>query len=59
MTHYISKTTEIITRRDREKFKETSNFELFLGKFEKKSDFSLNSGNLYVTLQLELCPVVS
>ena len=42
-----------------EKFIKNTNFELFSGKIQKKSDFSLNSGNLYVTLQFELCPVVS
>ena len=29
---------------------------VFSRKFKKKSCFSLNSGNFYVTLQLELCP---
>ena len=33
--------------------------ELFSRKFKKKSDFILNSGNFYLTLQLELCPYVS
>ena len=31
----------------------------FLGIFEKKNYFSLNSGNFYVTLQSDLCPVGS
>ena len=39
-----------------EKFIKNTNFELFSGKIQKKSDFSLNSGNLCLTLQLELRP---
>ena len=31
----------------------------FSGKIQKKSEFILNSGNSYVTLQFELCPYVS
>ena len=33
--------------------------ELFSRKFKNNSDFILNSGNFYLTLQLELCPYVS
>ena len=33
--------------------------ELFFKKIQKKSLFSLNSGNFCLTLQLELCPDVS
>ena len=32
---------------------------LFSRKFKNNSDFILNSGNFYLTLQLELCPYVS
>ena len=32
---------------------------LFSRKFKNKRDFILNSGNFYLTLQLELCPYVS
>ena len=41
------------------KFNGRSDFGLFYGKFKKKYDFSLNSGNLCVTLQLEMCPYAS
>jgi len=37
------------------KFNEKVILNFFSRKFKKKSDFSLNSGNSYVTLQLELC----
>ena len=32
---------------------------LFSRKFKNNSDFILNSGNFYLTLQLKLCPYVS
>ena len=41
------------------KFTQKGNLNFFSRKFKKKSDFSLNSGNSYVTLQLELCLVGS
>lgn len=37
----------------------STNYNLFSRKFKKKSDFILNSGNLYLTLQSKLCPYVS
>ena len=41
------------------RFASYTEMNFFLGKYKKISEFILNSGNSYVTLQLELCPVGS
>lgn len=41
------------------KFASYTEMNFFLGKYQKISEFILNSGNSYVTLRLELCPVAS
>ena len=44
------------TEKRLEMFNEMVDLNVFKGKFKKKSNFSLNSGNFYVTLQLEMRP---
>ena len=59
MTSNMVKTAEKRIENKGEKFKKRLEKNFFLGKFKENSDFSLNSGNFYVTLQLELCLVAS
>ena len=59
MTYNNVRTTEEITGNRGKKFKKKLEKNFFLRKFKENSDLSLNSGNFYVTLQLELCPIVS
>ena len=59
MTYRISKRANVTTRKSRKKFKNKHEKDFFLGKFKENFIFSLNSGNFYVTLQLEMCPFVS
>ena len=59
MTYNNVRTTEEITGNRGEKFKKKLEKNFFLRKFKENSDLSLNSGNFYVTLQLELCLVAS
>ena len=59
MRNCKSRTLRFETRKRQERSLQSGDFNVFLGKFKKKSYFSLNSGNFYVTLQPELCPDVS
>ena len=59
MRNCKSETLKFGTRKRQERSLRSGDFNVFSGKFKKKSYFSLNSGNFYVTLQLELCPDVS
>ena len=59
MTSNMVKTAEKRIENKGEKFKKRLEKNFFLGKFKENSDFSLNSGNFYVTLHLELCAVAS
>lgn len=52
-------TSKMRTVKDWEMFIKDVDMNIFKGKFKEISFFSLNSGNLYVTLQPELCPVGS
>ena len=56
MRDYKSETNEIGIGKTVKRLLKEARFNVFLGEFKKKSHFSLNSGNFYVTLQLELCP---
>ena len=56
MTYRISKTANVTTEKNGKKFKKEHEKDFFLGKFKENFIFSLNSGNFYVTLQLEMCP---
>ena len=55
MKYYLSKITGIKLVKTENKCVGIMETNLFSRKFKKKSDFSLNSGNFYVTLQPELC----
>ena len=52
----MSKNIEIVIKKTGERPVNEVGINVFSTKFKKKSYFSLNSGNFYVTLQLELCP---
>ena len=52
----MSKNIEITIKKTGERPINEVGINVFSTKFKKKSYFSLNSGNFYVTLQLELCP---
>ena len=54
-----TKTTVIRTGNPRKRFVTPDEIELFSRKFKNNSELILNSGNFYLTLQLELCPYVS
>ena len=54
-----TKTTAVRIGKPMEGFVLQGGNELFSRKFKNNSDFILNSGNFYLTLQLELCPYVS
>ena len=59
MVDCITVTTSVRTWKTAEKGFPLKGKNFFSDKIQKKSDFILNSGNSYVTLQLELCPYVS
>ena len=59
MTSNMVKTAGERTENRGKKFKKRLGKNFFLRKFKENSDFSLNSGNFYVTLQLEMYPVAS
>ena len=59
MKNCKSKTFRFEVWKRQDKTLPSGDFCVFSGKFKKKSYFSLNSGNFYVTLQPELCPVGS
>ena len=54
-----TKTTAVRIGKPMKGFVSQGGNELFSRKFKNNSDFILNSGNFYLTLQLELCPYVS
>ena len=54
-----TKTTAVRIGKPMEEFVFQGGNGLFSRKFKNNSDFILNSGNFYLTLQLELCPYVS
>ena len=54
-----TETTAVRIEKPMEEFVLQGKNELFSRKFKNNSDFILNSGNFYLTLQLELCPYVS
>ena len=56
---YIKENVDIRFGLKKKKARLIAENNFFSGKIQKKSDFILNSGNSYVTLQLELCPYVS
>ena len=58
MRDCIGKKTEIVTENWLESMLKVGEFNVFSSKFKKKSYFSLNSGNLCLTLQLEMRPSV-
>ena len=47
--------TKKIAWETEKRFAKSREFNFFSVEFQKKSNFSLNSGNFYVTLQPELC----
>ena len=47
---------KVLTVNDPKRFAKKDFLNFFEGKFKENSFFSLNSGNLYLTLQPELCP---
>ena len=59
MVDCITVTTSVRTWETAEKGFPVKGKNFFSDKIQKKSDFILNSGNSYVTLQLELCLYVS
>ena len=58
MRDCIGKKTETVTENRLESMLKVGEFNVFSSKFKKKSYFSLNSGNLCLTLQLEMRPNV-
>ena len=58
MRDCIGKITETITEKRLESMLNEGEINVFSSKFKKKSYFSLNSGNLCLTLQLEMRPIV-
>ena len=52
----VVSSSKLITVKDWKIFMKDVDLNVFEGKFKEISFFSLNSGNLYVTLQPELCP---
>ena len=56
---YIKENVDIRFGLKKKKARLIAENNFFSGKIQKKSDFILNSGNSYVTLQLELCLVGS
>ena len=59
MINYITEINEVRTWETSRKVLSGTEINFFSGKIKKKSEFILNSGNSYVTLQLELCLVGS
>ena len=54
-----TETTASGLKNTRKESKASMQKRFFSRKFKNKCDFILNSGNFYLTLQLELCPYVS
>ena len=59
MVNYITEINEVRIWETSRKVLSDTETNFFSGKIQKKSEFILNSGNSYVTLQLELCLVGS
>ena len=59
MVNYITEINEVRTWETLRKVMSDTETNFISGKIQKKSEFILNSGNSYVTLQLELCLVGS